>query len=37
VQIVQVLDRDVLLIDRFDRPSADTRAMMVSALTIGAG
>jgi serine/threonine-protein kinase HipA len=34
VELTQALGKDVLLIDRFDRPSAGGRCAMVSALTI---
>lgn len=33
-QMVRVGDRDVLLVERFDRPPGGTRRMMVSALTM---
>jgi serine/threonine-protein kinase HipA len=34
VELTQALGRDVLLIDRFDRPADGSRRLMVSALTI---
>ncbi|WP_051246375.1 type II toxin-antitoxin system HipA family toxin [Nocardioides halotolerans] len=34
VEMVPVKGRDVLLVERFDRPGARTRRMMVSALTV---
>jgi serine/threonine-protein kinase HipA len=34
VEITNVLGKDVLLVERFDRPGAGTRRLMVSALTI---
>jgi serine/threonine-protein kinase HipA len=34
VELTDVLDKDVLLIERFDRPGGGTRRIMVSALTM---
>ena len=34
VGLTRVLDKDVLLIERFDRPAGQERRAMVSALTI---
>lgn len=33
-EVVRSLDKDVLLVERFDRPSGGTRRLMVSALTM---